>query len=53
MTNYKTYKIDLSPEDEKYLTDRKLTKGITLSFQLSEAVKMYVELLKNKENENN
>jgi len=51
MSNYKTYKIDLSPEDEKYLIDRKNSKGITLNFQLSEAVKLYVELLKNKENE--
>lgn len=49
----KTYKIILEEDQTEVLTNRKKEKGITLDFQLREAVKMYVELLKKKENESN
>ena len=48
----KTYKIILEDDQREILTNRKKSEGITLDFQLREAVKMYVELL-NKKNENN
>jgi hypothetical protein len=38
----KTYKIILEEDQTEILTNRKKTKGITLDFQLREAVKMYV-----------
>ena len=49
----KTIKIILEDDWHKALKARKSTEGITLDFQLREAVKMYVELLKRKENESN
>lgn len=49
---WKTYKIDLAPEDEKFLQDRKNKQGIALGFQLSEAVKIYIKAVKEKEASN-
>ena len=44
----KSVKLILEIEQYKALTDRKKETGITLDFQLREAVKMYVELLNKK-----
>ena len=49
----KAAKLILEIEEYETLYNRKLKTGITLDFQLREAVKMYVELIKKKENENN
>lgn len=50
---YKTFKIELSKEDEKFLYDRKKKQGITIAWQLSEAVKMYIKKVKEVQNANN
>jgi hypothetical protein len=47
----KTIKISLEQEWYETLKNRKTVEGITLDFQLREAVKVYVELLNKKENE--
>ena len=49
----KTYKIILEEDQTEVLSKRKKEKGITLDFQLREAVKMYVELINKRANENN
>lgn len=53
MTNTKTFKVEVEMDQYDTLAKRKAETGITLDFQLREAVKMYVELLNKKENENN
>lgn len=52
MANTKAFKIEVEMDQYNILSKRKTEMGITLDFQLREAVKMYVELLKRKENEN-
>lgn len=47
----KSVKIILEQEEYNALYARKQSEGITLDFQLREAVKMYVELLNKKQNE--
>ena len=49
----KSVKLILEVEDYDTLSKRKKETGITLDFQLREAVKMYVELLNKKQNESN
>lgn len=49
----KTIKITLEQDWYQTLKNRKSSEGITLDFQLREAVKMYVELLNKKQNESN
>ena len=49
----KTIKITLEQDWYDALKSRKTVEGITLDFQLREAVKMYVELLEKKQNESN
>ena len=49
MSNYKTFKIELSPEDEKFLQDRRWKEGILLNYQLTEAVKLYIKTIKDNE----
>jgi hypothetical protein len=53
MTNTKTFKVEVEMEQYDTLSKRKKETGITLDFQLREAVKMYVELLNKKQNESN
>jgi predicted DNA-binding protein len=45
---WKTYKIDLSPEQEEWMKKQKQTTGTPISWQLTEAVKNYINQ-KNKE----
>lgn len=52
MSKYKSFKIDISPEDQKFLEDRRWNEGILLTYQLSEAVKLYINTIKAKQNEN-
>ena len=40
---YKTYKIDLSKDQEKFLKMNKKKNGLLISWQLTEAVKLYIE----------
>ena len=49
MKNWKTYKIDLNLEQEAFLHTRKAEKGIAISYQLTEALKMYIEACEAKE----
>lgn len=49
MKNWKTYKIDLNLEQEAFLHTRKAEKGIAISYQLTEALKMYIEAVEKKE----
>jgi len=51
MKNWKTYKIDLNPEQEAFLHNRKHKTGIAISYQLTEALKMYIEAVEAKEKE--
>ena len=53
MTNTKTFKVEVEIDQYETLFNRKKATGITLDFQLREAVKMYVELLNKKQNESN
>ena len=47
----KSVKLILEQDQYELLYQRKLSTGITLDFQLREAIKMYVELLNKKQNE--
>ena len=49
----KAAKVILEIEQYETLNNRKKETGITLDFQLREAVKMYVELINKKQNESN
>lgn len=51
MANTKTFKVEVEMDQYDALKKRKQDSGITLDFQLREAVKMYVELLNKKANE--
>jgi hypothetical protein len=53
MANTKTFKVEVEIDQYETLFNRKKETGITLDFQLREAVKMYVELLNKKQNESN
>ena len=53
MASIKTFKVQIENEYYETLSKRKSETGITLDFQLREAVKMYVELLNKKQNEKN
>ena len=53
MASIKTFKVEVEMEYYEILSKRKTETGITLDFQLREAVKMYVELLNKKQNEKN
>lgn len=50
---YKTYKVNLTKEEETFLDNRRKQKGITLQHQITEAVKMYIEAVKVKEGAQN
>ena len=50
MTKFKTFKIDLSPEDEAILREIKKETGAPISWQMSQAIKDYINNLKSKEN---
>ena len=51
MKNWRTYKIDLNLEQEAFLHNRKTETGIAISYQLTEALKMYIEAVETKEKE--
>ena len=53
MASIKTFKVEVEMEHYDVLSKRKKESGITLDFQLREAVKMYVEILNKKQNEKN
>ena len=48
MANTKTFKVEVEMDQYEALRNRKGATGITLDFQLREAVKMYVEHLNKK-----
>ena len=48
MVSTKTFKIEVEIEQYDVLNERKKETGITLDFQLREAIKMYVELIQSK-----
>ena len=51
MASIKTFKVEVEMEHYDVLSKRKKESGITLDFQLREAVKLYVELLNKIQNE--
>ena len=40
--NWKTYKINLTDEQEEFLRQKKINEGTSLGWQLTQAVKQYI-----------
>ena len=45
----KTTKVILDNEDHEVLQSRRMKEGITIDFQIREAIKMYVQKIKSKQ----
>jgi hypothetical protein len=41
--NWKTYKINLTDEQEEFLRQKKINEGTSLGWQLTQAVKQYID----------
>ena len=41
--NWKTYKINLTDEQEEFLRQKKMNEGTSLGWQLTQAVKQYID----------
>ena len=41
--NWKTYKINLTDEQEEFLKQKKMNEGTSLGWQLTQAVKQYID----------